>query len=344
MNSQLNSSLKRAAVVGGGLGGLSAAIHLRLKGFEVTLYESNESVGGRASRISVDGFTFDTGPTLLNYPWVFEELFNAAGSRLDDYVDLRSIDPSIRFFWPQGEHLTLTSNLTRLVRELERIAPGSTPGLFGFLVDATEKYRITFEKMACRNADTPLKWFGSLGLRDFLRTGIWHSLDRELSCFFRNRFIREAFGCYGMYLGGSPQDLPGIFSILPYGEMAMGLWLPRGGIYALVEGIEALARRVGVQILTGRRVKQIILRDGEVAGLSLADGQTHDWAVVVSNVDVPTTQHHLLADNGYRSLRLLKMTPSVMTFYWGVRGKIRNAAHHTIFMPHDPARAYDEYV
>jgi phytoene desaturase len=254
--------LKRAAVVGGGLGGLSAAIHLRVNGFDVTLYEANECVGGRAGRITFDGFTFDTGPTLLNYPWVFEALFRAASGRMDEYVDLMSIDPSIRFLWPQGEHLTLTSTLTRLVRELARISPGSTPGLFGFMADAAEKYRITFEKMACRNADSPLQWFGSVGLRDLLRTGIWHSLDRELSRFFRNRFIREALGCYGMYLGGSPQDLPGIFSILPYGEMAMVLWLPRGGIYSLVQGIEALARRVGVRILTNQRVEQIILSHG----------------------------------------------------------------------------------
>jgi phytoene desaturase len=344
MTRSANGDFRRVAVVGGGLGGLSAAIHLRLRGFEVTLYEANESVGGRASQIKSEGFTFDTGPTLLNYPWVFEQLFSAAGCRLDEYVDLQPIDPSIRFYWPQGDTLQLTSSLTGLVREFERVAPGSGPGLFAFLADASDKYRITFEKLACRNIDNPVKWFASLSPKEFLRTGIWRSLDRELSRFFRNRFIREALGSYGMYLGGSPQELPGIFTILSYGEIAMGLWLPRGGIFTLVKGIEALARRAGVHILTGQRVKQILVRDGNVAGLKLADGRTDDFPIVVSNVDVPATQHHLLASNGARPPKPMKMTPSVMTFYLGVRGKIRNSDHHTIFMPQEPEKSYEQLI
>ena len=300
MNYKAKSPIRQAAVIGGGLGGLSAAIHLCVQGFDVTVYEANESVGGRASRITCDGFTFDTGPTLLNYPWVFEQLFNLAGGHLYDYVELLLVDPSIRFFWPQGESLCLTSNLIELVRELERVAPGSGPGLFGFLADASEKYRIAFDKMVCRNADNTLKWFGSLSPKELFKTGIWRSLDQELSRFFSNRFIRDALGSYGMYLGGSPKKLPGIFSILSYGELAMGLWLPRGGIYTLVQAIEALARRVGVRILTEQRVEQIVVRNGKTAGVTLTDGRTDNWPIVVSNVDVPTTQHYLLDNNGNR--------------------------------------------
>ncbi len=344
MNDHKNKGLKQVAVVGGGLGGLSSAIYLRLQGFEVTLYEANEAVGGRASCITSDGFTFDTGPTLLNYPWVFEELFNAAGSRLEEHLALQPVDPSIRFLWPTGENLQLTGNLAGLVHEFERVEKGSSPGLFAFLADASEKYRIAFEKMVCCNADNPLKWFGSLRPSEMVRTGIWRSLDHELSRFFHNRFIREALGSYGMYLGGSPQSLPGIFSILSYGEIAMGLWLPRGGIYALVQAMEALALESGVRIITGQIVKQIVVRNSRVVGLYFEDGRVDDWPIVVSNVDVPTTQRDLLPDNGSGPPKTLKMTPSVMTFYWGTDSEIQNAGHHTIFMPQDPAKAYDELI
>jgi phytoene desaturase len=126
--------------------------------------------------------------------------------------------------------------------------------------------------------------------------------------------------------------------------MAMGLWLPRGGIFTLVKGIEALARRVGVRILTGQHVKKILIRQGRVNGLMLADGGMDECPIVVSNVDVPTTQHHLLSGNGARPPKTLKMTPTVMTFYWGVRGKIQNAGHHTIFMPQDPDKAYGDLI
>ena len=218
--------------------------------YAVTIYEANARTGGRANRIEQDGFTFDTGPSLLNYPWVFEELFRAAGREFRDYVELLPVDPSVEFRWADGQRFQLSSDMKALLAECERIEPGSAPGLTAFFADAAEKYRLSFEKLVTRNEDNPLRWILKLSAREMWSTGIWRSLDGELGRFFRSRYIREAFGSYGMYLGGSPFDLPGVFSILPYGELAYGLWLPKGGIYGLVEAIERLARELGVRILT----------------------------------------------------------------------------------------------
>jgi phytoene desaturase len=337
---------RRVAIIGGGLGGLSAAIHLLLKGFEVTVFESNPQVGGRASRLQVDGFTFDTGPSLLNYPWVFKELFQAAGRRMEDYVELLPVDPSIAFFWLNGDHFQLSSNLRHLVQEVERLREGSTPGLMAFLADAAEKYRIAFDKLVCNNLDHLLPWLGSLSWFELLRMRFWRSLDGELGRFFRDRRVRDALGSYGMYLGGSPRQLPGIFSILPYGELALGLWLPRGGIYGLVQAVERLACEMGVHILTSHSVRKILISGGEVSGIELKDGRVESWPIVISNVDVPTTHRQLLEGrgNGRRAGRTLTMTPSVLTFYWGTRGKVEGVGHHTIFLPSNPQRAYWELI
>ncbi|MFP4174065.1 MAG: phytoene desaturase family protein, partial [Candidatus Hydrogenedentota bacterium] len=107
-------SLPPIAIIGAGLGGLSAAIHLRVRGHEVTVFEKEDAPGGRASRIVQDGFTFDVGPSLLNYPWVFEDLFAAAGKRLADYVELLPVDPSVTYQWPDGGRLELTSQYDQL--------------------------------------------------------------------------------------------------------------------------------------------------------------------------------------------------------------------------------------
>ncbi len=333
----------RVAIIGAGLGGLSAAIHLRIRGFEVALYEANSQVGGRAGQIVADGFTFDTGPTLLNYPWVFEELFLAAGRKLSDYVALIPIDPSIRYFWPDGTTFALTSNLNALVRECERVEPGSGPGLFAFLADAAEKFRLSFGRLVTGNFDHVGQWVGALTPAQWLRTGVWRSLDRELRRFFRSSRIRDALGSYAMYLGGSPHQLPGIFAILPYGELAMGLWLPRGGIYGLVQAMERLARELGVEIATGQSVRRILVRDGAVRGLEMADAREIPCPCVVSNVDAPVTQRGLLSHpaGGRRAPR---MTPAVMTFYWGVRGKVSAAGHHMIFLPRDSKAAYRQLL
>lgn len=330
-------------IIGGGLGGLSAAIHLRLAGYRVTLFEANERVGGRANQIKRDGFTFDTGPTLLNYPWVFEELFRAAGRALRDYVTLLPVDPSVSFQWPDGARFTLSSNLQRLLAECERIEPGSRTNVMRFLQDAALKYRLSFDKLITRNEDNPLKWLGALSLTEIARLSLWRSLDGELGRFFKSRYIREALGSYGMYLGGSPYELPGLFSILAYGELAYGLWLPRGGIYALVEAVARLARELGVEMHTGQPVAQIVIEQRQVKGVRLGDGSFHAAPLVVSNVDVPTTDTELLADDSLRARAArTRMTPGVLTFYWGVRGQVENLGHHTIFLPDDSAGAFTE--
>ncbi len=332
---------KQVTIIGAGLGGLSASIHLRLAGYDVCILEANELVGGRANLIQRKGFRFDTGPSLLNYPWVFEDLFRSAGRDFHDYVQLLRVDPAISFQWTNGTHFTLSSQLPELMKECERLEPGSRPALLGFLRDAGAKYRIAFDKLISSNVDKPMKWLAALSPAELLRTGIWRSLDSELGRYFKNHHIREALGSYAMYLGGSPFQLPGMFSILPYGELAYGLWLPRGGVYGLVEGMERLALELGVEIRTGQRVRHITSENGRVTGVELTDGCIQTSSLVVSNVDLPTTQASLIPSNGkkHRS-KDVTMTPGVVTFYWGISGEVANLGHHTIFLPDDYQAAF----
>ena len=332
--------------MGGGLGGLSAAVHLRLAGFDVLICEANERLGGRANVIEREGFRFDTGPSLLNYPWVFEQLFAAAGRKLSDYVTLLPVDPSINFRWDDGTHLALSSDLQKFLSECERLEPGSSPSVFAFLSDASAKYRVAFDKLVARNVDSLPAWLGALDASELRRTAIWRTLDGELRRYFKSRHLREALGSYGMYLGGSPFSLPGIFTILAYGELAYGLWLPKGGVYGLVAGLERLAREFGVEIETNCRIRQILIERGRVRGVALSGGGTRAASLVVSNVDVPTTDTELLATgNGLtkalqRRATRMRMTPGVVTFYWGVRGQVSGLHHHTIFLPRDYSAAF----
>jgi len=343
----VNHPPTRVLVIGAGLGGLSAAIHLGLAGCEVTVFEARDQPGGRANVLEFAGCRFDTGPTLLNYPWVFEEFFAAAGRRFSDYVTLRHIDPSVAFRWPGGEHLTLSANLEFLRAEFERVEPGCTPRLMAFLADAEAKFNVAFTKLVTRNAPHALAWFARMTPMEMARSGALHSLNRELSRFFRHPRLREALGSYAMYLGGSPWQLPGLFSILPYGELAHGLWLPEGGIYGLVEGIARLAGELGVEIRTGTPVARILHRGARVEGVELEDGTVVACPRVVSNVDVPWTWTRLLdpqTDPGARKRKPPPMTPGVVSFYLAVRGGVEGLPHHTIFLPHNPRKTFDDLL
>lgn len=335
---------RTAIVIGAGLGGLSAAIHLRLAGWHVRILEKERRVGGRANVLERDGFRFDLGPSLLNYPWVFEELFAAAGRRLQDYVGLLPVDPSVSFQWPDGVRLSLSSDLRRLLEELDRVEPGARPGALAYLRDAATKYRLAFGGLVTGNDARYVTWLRRVGLRNLPQLSLWRSMDAELRRYFRGRRIADALGSYAMYLGGSPYDLPGFFAMLPYGELAYGLWLPEGGIYGLIRAIERLARELGVEIETDRPVWRIHVDAGRVTGVRLADGTHLDARVIVSNVDAPTTNTQLLPEDRRLRAGSIRMTPGVITFYWGVRGTVEGVGHHSIFLPADVRRTYHELL
>lgn len=335
------------AIIGGGLGGLSAAIHLRVKGYPVAIFEANERLGGRANRIELNGFHFDTGPSLLNYPWVFRNVFEAAGKRMEDYVELLPVEPAVAFQWEDGTRLQLTSEMDQLVEAFAKVEPGSGPGLQRFFADAGAKYDLAFQKLVNRNADSPLDWARAMSFAEMAKLGLWRSLYGELGRFFKSPHIREALGAYGMYLGGSPFDLPGFFSILAYGELAYGLWLPKNGIYGLVEGLERLVRELGVEVHTNAPVDRIETANGRVKGLVMSSGETHAFPIVLSNVDACTTDLHLLRDEPVIEARRkqalrTRQTPGVLTFYWGVKGRIKGIGHHTIFLPDSYRESFDD--
>ena len=204
-----------------------------------------------------------------------------------------------------------------------------------------DRYNIAFEKLLNRNLDNPVKWGTGLGANELFSGSMFKSMYKDLGAHFKSRYIKEAFGSYAMYLGGSPFKIPGFFSILPYGEIAYGLWMPKGGIYSLIEKLEEILIKIGVKIYKDSPVKEIAIKDNKVFGIITNNGDLKNYDTIVSNVDLPTTEEKLLKNSSINSFEKKQMTPSVMTFYWGLNKKT-DFPHHMIFLPNDYQECFEE--
>ena len=328
---------KRVAVIGAGMGGLAAAIRLAAKGFEVEVFEKNAQVGGRVGRLEADGFSFDTGPSLLLMTDTYRELFSSAGQDLDDYVNLVPLDANYRVTFGDGDALTIRRTLPELVKELERIEPGVTPNFYRFLEDASHKYRLGRSEFVERDFEGAGDFFGLRNLRLLLKTKAVNNYYRRVSKYFASDKLRQAFSLQTMYLGLSPFEAPAVYSLLPYTELAEdGLWFPEGGMYSLIEAMERIAIELGVRFHMNSPVERVVVTKGRARGVSVNDGEIEADAVL-ANADLPYVYHELLGGDADGDFRLrkrdkLEYTASAFMLYLGVDGKLGNMVHHNFYL------------
>ncbi|MDQ4000130.1 MAG: phytoene desaturase family protein [Actinomycetota bacterium] len=331
---------KRVAIVGAGMGGLAAAIRLRLMGFAVEVFEKNGQPGGRIGRLREDGFTFDTGPTLLLMTDVYRDLFAAAGKNLDEEIELTPLDPNYRVHFGDGDSIRVSSYLPALIPELERVEPGVTPRFYRFLEDACLKYRLGRSEFVERDFEKADDFFGPRNLRLLLKTKAVNNYYRSVSKYFRTEKLRQTFSFQTMYLGLSPFKAPAVYALLPYTELAEdGLWFPRGGMYELIEAVARLARDLGVRIYPNSPVEEIVVAKNRARGVR-ANGEVVGADAVLANADLPYVYRELLprsAGEGdfrwkLRKRERLLYTASAYMLYLGLDRKLDHMLHHNVYL------------
>jgi phytoene desaturase len=328
---------KRVVVIGAGMGGLAAAIRLAATGFEVEVFHKHDQVGGRVGRLEAEGFSFDTGPSLLLMTDTYRELFRSAGRDLDDYVKLVPLDANYRVAFGDGDALTIRRTLPELVKELERIEPGVTPRFYRFLEDACHKYRLGRSEFVERDFEKAGDFFGVRNLKLLLKTRAVNNYYRRVSKYFSSEKLRQAFSLQTMYLGLSPFEAPAVYSLLPYTELAEdGLWFPEGGMYSLIEAMERLATELGVRFHLNRPVEKVVVTKGRATGVRVNGGEIEADAVL-ANADLPYAYRELLGGTADADFRLrrrekLEYTASAFMLYLGVDGKLDDMVHHNFYL------------
>lgn len=324
--------MKRVVVVGAGLGGLSAACHLAGAGHQVTVVERHAHPGGRAGRLTRDGFSFDTGPTVLTMPDLLAEAFQAVGAEMDEYVRLRPLDPAYRANFADGSTILVRHGREAMAAEIrEQCGAADAEAFHRFCAWLERLYQLEMPSFIARNYDhlwdlaRPIQ--PALAL---LRLKALGKLANAVKRYFRDERLQRLFSFQAMYAGLAPQEALAIFAVITYMDSVAGVYFPDGGIAAVPHAMATAAEKAGVEFRYNAPVRQI-LHDSNTKGVQLTDGEVIEADAVVVNADLPGAYDLLPKLTLPRQLRKPEFSPSALVWHVGVRGLPTNeAAHHNI--------------
>ncbi|MEV4627967.1 phytoene desaturase family protein [Micromonospora sp. NPDC049523] len=317
----------RVVVVGAGLGGLACALHLAGSGRQVTVLEREPVPGGRAGRLSLDGYEFDTGPTVLTMPDLIAEALDAVGEELTDWLDLIPLDPAYRAHYPDGSTLDVHTEPAAMAAEISRVCgPREADGYLRFVDYARNLWQLERTDFIERNLDSPTDLLTG-NLVKLVAAGAFRRLQTKVNQFFRDPRTQRIFSFQAMYAGLAPHDALAIYTVISYLDSVAGVYFPRGGIHAVSRALAGAAEKHGVQIRYDTTVTRVETSAGRATAVTTADGERIPADVVVLNPDLPIAYRDLLPPARQRRLRY---SPSCVVLHVGSSQAYSGIAHHNI--------------
>jgi diapolycopene oxygenase len=339
--------MKNIAIIGGGLAGLSAAIRLRADGHHVTIFEKNENIGGKLNLRKGEGYTFDTGPSILTMPWVLEKLFASAGRKLEDYMQIVRIEPQWRTFFEDGTQIDLSSDIPTLITELQKVSPEDAASLFDYLSYCAKQYELCLKSFYSHSLSGLSDLRRLHTLKDLMSMDPLKTMNQATKRYFKDPHLQQLFDFLIMYVGSSPYHAPAVLSQLGHVQLGLGIYYVKGGMYNIARGMQKLLNELQVEIRTQAEVAEIESNDGRATGLKLKSGEKFKADIIVSNLEVipahQTLLQHLPASK-IEEKRLEAFVPTVsgLVLLLGVNRKYDHLAHHNFFFSQDPAKEFSD--
>ncbi|MBX7253250.1 MAG: phytoene desaturase [Candidatus Promineofilum sp.] len=330
----------KVIIIGSGFGALGAAARLAARGYEVEIFEKRDKLGGRAYVYEQDGFKFDGGPTVVTAPFMFDDIFAAAGRRREEYVEFTPLDPFYRIFDHTGQAFDYNDDAEFIAEQIRRWNPADADGYHRFM----HSTKAIFQKGFVELADKPFLTVGDM-LRvapDLIRLQSHKSVYSYVSQFIQNDFLRRCFTFHPLLIGGNPFDASSIYAMIHYLEREWGIHYVMGGTGALVNALARLIEELGGRFHTNSEVAEIVVNGGRAEGIRLADGTVHRADHVISNADVAWTYLNLipgrargLRNSDLRYRKLTRYSMSLVVIYFGTKKLYRHdgkLAHHNIIL------------
>nr|MDT0661746.1 phytoene desaturase family protein [Micromonospora sp. DSM 115978] len=331
----------QVVVVGAGLGGLACALHLAGQGRQVTILEREPVPGGRAGRLSVGGYDFDTGPTVLTMPDLIAEALGAVGEDLSDWLELHPLDPAYRAHYPDGSTLDVLTDTARMAAEISRVCgPREADGYLRFVDYARDLWKLERSDFIDRNLDSPTDLL-TLNLLKLLSAGAFRRLQTKINQFFADPRTRRIFSFQAMYAGLAPHDALAIYTVIAYLDSVAGVYFPRGGIHAVARAMAGAAEKHGVQIRYDTTVNRVETTGRRAVAVITDQDERVPADVVVLNPDLPVAYRELLPP---ARLRRLRYSPSCVVLHVGSRQAYSKIAHHNIHFGRAWKGTFDEVI
>lgn len=343
--------MKKVIIIGAGIGGLSLAAMLGKQGYQVTVLEKNEIVGGRASVFSEAGFTFDMGPSWYLMPDVFAHWFSLMGERVEDWLNLHRLSPSYRIIFKNAPEerrvIDIFGDLAKDIPTLERLEPGSGNAFMRYLDRAKEGYEIAKEEFMYKNYDSFLDFLTPRMAVGGIKLSVFTPMHTYVQRFFKTDEVQKIMEYTLVFLGGSPYNTPALYSIMTYIDFGMGVFYPMGGIYKIIEALKGIGEKHGVTYECNAEVVEILTKDGKVQGVKLHNGKELFADIVVSNADIAHTEMSLLKKPEDRTKSEVywdkrTLAPSALLIYLGVKGELSELQHHTLIFSQDWKKNFAE--
>lgn len=329
---------KDVAIIGAGFSGLSAACSLAKEGYNVTIFEKNKELGGRARSINLEGFHFDMGPTWYWMPDVFENFFNNFGKKVSDYYTLERLDPGYGIYFGENDYLEIPKNFSKLKTLFEDLEPGSAAKLEKFLKYAEYKYQVGINELVYKPGISLLELASVKLIYKAIRLNVFQSFHSYIRKYFSHPKIIQILEFPILFLGAMPENTPALYSLMNYADIVLGTWYPKKGMSTIPVAMGTLAKELGVELKLDANIDKINVENGVAKSISTNDeNQTFD--IIIGSADYNHVEQQLL-DAKYRTYtkkywEKRTMAPSSLIFYLGVNKKLKKMGHHNLFCDED---------
>lgn len=348
-----SKSMSKVVVIGAGVGGMATAARLAKAGHKVSIYEAANRTGGKCRTEWIDGFAFDTGPSLLTLPAVYKDLFLKTGKRLEHALQILPVDPAFSYRFADGKEVTFPNLSHHKTRAAIEASFGKTAG------DEWHKIMRRAERMWSASrvqfVESEMNSFMSLFksrtlLRDLIEIAPVTSLRKLTNRYTSSPYLSKIIDRYATYTGSDPRQVPAVLLTIAFVEEAFGAWHLKGGIGKLSEALEERCINLGVQIFLSTPVKEILHQSGRVTGIQLSNGENIKSDIVVTNTDSTITYSELLPNQPKitRKARrnLAKSIPSLAGFSLLIGLKAdsfggTSLSHHNVFFPENYDDEFD---